>query len=69
MMNRRQRPRRLNYEVDIPFAVNVHQLEPQQRSSLLAWLRRQRCCLGRRRRHPQRTFYELDPITGTWERL
>lgn len=43
---RRNRPRRLDYTVDLPFAVSVHQLQPQHR-----------------------TFYQLDPTTGTWEQL
>ena len=36
--------------------------DARQRPSLRTWLRRYR-------RHYARTFYELDPVTGQWQRL
>ena len=79
-MKRNKRPRRLDYTVrtssvrDIPFAVGIHQLPPNHRPSLLRWLRRRARTL--RHLHPAvtparhtRTFYQLDPTTGTWKQL
>jgi len=71
---RRRGPRRLDYTVDIPFAAGVHQPPPNHRPHLLRWLRRYARTL--RRLHPPaalarhtRTFYQLDPTTGTWHEL
>ncbi|MFN2245288.1 MAG: hypothetical protein ACK2U2_23560 [Anaerolineae bacterium] len=84
-MRRSKRPRRLETSVDIPFAAGMSHLPPNQRPHLLRWLRRLRpgplpsclptrpcplpSCLPTRPCHPHRTFYQLDPTTGTWEQL
>ena len=73
-MRRSKRPRRLETSVDIPFAAGMSHLPPNQQPHLLRWLRRLRpgplpSCLPTRPCHPHRTFYQLDPTTGTWEQL
>jgi len=51
-----------NYAAEIAFHHKARAIPPAVRPRLLSWLRRAK-------RRPPRTFWLLDPLTGTWHLL
>jgi hypothetical protein len=61
-MRKRKLNRRLELDLEVPFALGVERVPERERPGLRAWLRQWR-------RQPARVFWELDVVTGEWRRM